>query len=391
MTGVQVAGVGMTHFCKPGASPPFTDMAREAIVAALDDAGLTFADVGHVIAGYMYGDTTSGQRAVYEVGITGVPVVNVNNACATGSTALYLARRMIEAGAADVALAVGFEQMPRGAIDRSFPGWPDPWGPSLAATQAVEGPSDAPFACQLFGGAAREYMERTGCSLETLAEVQVKARRHAAANEHAMFRAPLTVREILDSAPVVGPLTRLMCCPPTCGAAAAVLCSDDFMRRRGLSGVSIRAQALVSDSPDVFTAGSPMKLVGVDMARRAADQVYEASGVDPRDIGVAELHDCFTINELLAYEAVRLAPEGGAEQFVRDGDNTHGGRCVTNPSGGLLSKGHPIGATGLAQCAELVWQLRGQAGARQVPDARLALQHNLGLAGACVVTLYERV
>jgi len=153
--------------------------------------------------------------------------------------------------------------------------------------------------------------------------------------------------------------------------------------------VRVRAQAMVSDQPDVFEAGSMMKLVGYDMAHTASRRVYEAAGVDPKDIPVVELHDCFASNEIIAYDALGLIDSGDAERFVRDGDNTYGGRCVTNPSGGLLSKGHPLGATGLAQCAELVWQMRGEAGARQVEGAKLALQHNLGLAGVCVISLYE--
>ena len=190
---------------------------------------------------------------------------------------------------------------------------------------------------------------------------------------------------------IFGPLTRLQCCPPTCGAAAAILCSEDFADSHGLDGsVVIRAQAMTTDFASTFS-GDMMTVVGYDMAKAAADRVYEAAGVGPEDIGVVELHDCFTTNEVLTYECLGLTPEGTAEKFIADGDNTYGGRVVTNPSGGLLSKGHPLGATGLAQCAELVWQLRGQAEARQVEGVTLALQHNIGLGGAAVVTLYEKV
>lgn len=199
------------------------------------------------------------------------------------------------------------------------------------------------------------------------------------------------MEEVLGSPHVCGVLTRLQCCPPTCGAAAAVLCSEEFARRNGMrADVAIKAQALTTDTPQTFD-GQFANLVGSHMAKAAATQVYEQSGVDPYDIPVVELHDCFTVNELLSYEALGLTPEGTAEKFIADGDNTYGGRVVTNPSGGLLSKGHPLGATGLAQCAELTWQLRGEAGARQVDGANLALQHNVGLGGAAVVTLYERM
>lgn len=180
--------------------------------------------------------------------------------------------------------------------------------------------------------------------------------------------------------------------PPTCGAAAAVICSEEYAAKHGLRvDVAITAQAMTTDTSSTFEQTDMRKLVGYDMSRAAAEQVYETAGVGPEDIRVVELHDCFTTNELLSYEALGLTPEGTAEKFIADGDNTYGGRVVTNPSGGLLSKGHPLGATGLAQCAELVWQLRGQAEARQVEDVNLALQHNIGLGGAAVVTLYEKM
>jgi acetyl-CoA acetyltransferase len=168
-----------------------------------------------------------------------------------------------------------------------------------------------------------------------------------------------------------------------------VLVSESFARRRGLSTrVRIAAQALATDTPSTFESRDMMRLVGYDMAKSAAAAAYERAGLGPGDVDVVELHDCFAQNELISYEALGLCPEGGAERFVRDGDNTYGGRYVVNPSGGLLSKGHPIGATGLAQCFELAQQLRGAAGPRQVEGARVGLQHNVGLGGACVVTVY---
>jgi sterol carrier protein 2 len=195
----------------------------------------------------------------------------------------------------------------------------------------------------------------------------------------------------MASESVYDPLTRLQCCPPTCGAAAAVLCSDDFLRRlTAPRPVTIAAQAMTTDYPDTFEPPSMIRMIGSELTRKAAAQVYDRSGFGPEDIDVVELHDCFTANEIISYEGLGLCGEGEAERLVEDGDNTYGGRYVVNPSGGLLSKGHPLGATGLAQCAELVWQLRGEAGPRQVEGARVALQHNLGLGGACVVTLYRR-
>lgn len=389
---VYVAGVGMLPFAKPGASEPYPQLGARAAQAALRDAGVDYQSVEQVYAGYVYGDSCSGQAAMYHVGLTGVPVVNVNNNCASGSTALYLARQAVASGSAECVLAVGFEQMGRGALSAHWADRPDPSQRLLDTMTAVQGSDpQAPVAAQLFGGAGRMHMQLYGTRAETFALLAVKARSHAAHNPLALFREPLTVDEVLASPQVFDPLTRLQCCPPTCGGAAALLCSEAFARRHRLAPqVWIAAQAMATDGNSSFDERDMRKLVGYDMTRRAAAQVYEAAGIGPLDIPVVELHDCFTTNELISYEALGLAPEGGAERFILEGDNTYGGRVVVNPSGGLLAKGHPLGATGLAQCAELVWQLRGQAGARQVEGARLALQHNLGLGGACVVTLYQR-
>jgi acetyl-CoA acetyltransferase len=292
----------------------------------------------------------------------------------------------------DCALALGFEQMVPGALSDVYADRPSPLAPYLAIVDAFDPElRDLPMALRLWAGAAAEYQQRYGAKPETFAKVSVKARRHAAHNERAVFRTPITVEDVMTSKPY-GPLTRLQCSPPTCGSAAAVVVSAAFAKRHGLHPtVAIRAQAMVTDSPATFAGKSMISAVGSDIGRTAADQVYAQGGVGPEDLDVVELHDCFTSNEVIVYEALGLTPEGTAERFIEDGDNTYGGRVVTNPSGGLLSKGHPIGATGLAQCAELVWQLRGSAGARQVDGARLALQHNIGLGSACVVTLYERV
>jgi acetyl-CoA acetyltransferase len=340
----------------------------------------------------VYGDSTCGQAALYGLGQTGIPIINVNNNCSTGSSALWLARQAVMTGAADCVLAVGFEQMRPGPLAGVWDDRPSPLARSADTMTAIQGIDDrAPIAAQYFGGAGQAYADKYGTAPKTFAKIAVKARKHAANNPYAVFRTPVTEEEVLASPHIHGPLTRLQCCPPTCGAAAAVVCSDDFARRHGLDRtVAIRSQALTTDTASTFDTGDMMKVVGYDMTKAAATRVYEDSGVAPEDIGVVELHDCFTTNELISYEALGLTPEGTAEKFVLDGDNTYGGKVVTNPSGGLLSKGHPLGATGLAQCAELVWQLRGQAQGRQVEGVRLALQHNLGLGGACVVTLYER-
>jgi acetyl-CoA acetyltransferase len=366
-------------------------MAGAALADALADAGLDYGAIQQAYVGYVYGDSTAGQAALYPAGLSGIPILNVNNNCATGSSALFLARQAVESGAVDCALALGFEQMSPGAIGNVFADRPAPLDAFTGAVDAAFGPSDAPMALKIFGGAAIEYADRYGAAPELFASVAVKARRHAEHNERAIFRGQLSVGEVLASPALFGPLTRLQACPPTCGAAAAIIVSEAFAKRHGLSAdIVIRAQAMTTDRASTFEGASMIRLVGADIARAAAEAVYAEAGVSPDDVDVVELHDCFTINEILSYEALMLTSEGTADRFVADGDNSYGGSVVTNPSGGLLSKGHPLGATGLAQIAELVWQLRGQAGPRQVEGARLALQHNLGLGGACVVSMLER-
>ncbi|HEY1836697.1 MAG TPA: lipid-transfer protein [Rhizomicrobium sp.] len=385
-----VAGVGMIPFSKPGESESYDVMGAAAARAALADAGISYEQVRQAYVGYVYGDSTSGQSALYPVGLTGIPIVNVNNNCSTGSTALFLARQAVESGAVDCALALGFEQMGRGALGTIYSDRKPPMEMHSAVIARAQKPDPmAPGAAQLFGGAGREYAAKHGTRDDTFAKISVKARRHAANNPFAIFRDPLSLEDVLASKHMYGPLTRFQCCPPTCGAAAAVVVSPSFAKKHGLKGVEIVAQAMTTDSAKSFERDSMIDVVGYGMARDAADAVYDAASIGPEDLDVVELHDCFTANELLTYEAIRLTPEGSAEKFICDGDNSYGGRIVTNPSGGLLSKGHPLGATGLAQCAELVWQMRGQSGKRQVEGAKMALQHNLGLGGACVVTLYR--
>ncbi len=387
---IVVAGVGMIPFRKPGDHPPYYEMGAEAARLALADAGVEYSAVQQAFVGYVYGDSTAGQRALYEVGLTGVPIVNVNNNCSTGSTALFLARQAILAGA-DCVLALGFEQMKPGALGAVFTDRPTPFDRFEEVTGELVGEPQIPLALRYFGGAGREHMQRYGTPLETFAQIRAKASRHAEKNPLALFRKVVTADQVLGDVQVwPGVMTRLMACPPTCGAAAALLVSEDYARRHGIdSSVRILAQAMTTDTASTF-GKSMISLVGADMAKAAADAVYAQAGVGPEDIDVCELHDCFAQNELISYEALGFCAPGKAAQFVADGDNTYGGAVVTNPSGGLLSKGHPLGATGLAQCYELTQQLRGKAEARQVEGARLGLQHNLGLGGACVVTLYGR-
>lgn len=388
---VYVVGVGMVPFMKPSVAAPYTEMGSGAVERALKDAGLPYSAIQQAYASYVFGDSAAGQAVLYKVGLTGIPIFNLNNYCASGSSGLFLARQAIESGAAECVLAVGFEQMPPGALKSNFTDRPSPIAQFADLMRDIQGYQDEiPRAAQFFGGAGRAYMEEFGIPAETFALIAVKARRHAARNPNAVFRDEVTLEEVMASPTVFAPMTRLQCCPPTCGAAAAILCSEAFAKKHGLdTRVRIQAQSMTTDTATTFDTRDMRQVVGYDMTARAAQEVYEKAGIGPEDVDVIELHDCFTANELITYEGLGLTPPGTADKFIREGDNTYGGRYVTNPSGGLLSKGHPLGATGLAQCAELVWQLRGEAGARQVQGARTALQHNLGLGGACVVSLYQ--
>jgi len=390
MTKPCIIGAGMIPFAKPGKHEPYEVMAAKAIRNALADAGIGLEDVQQAYASYVYGDSTCGQTALYGVGMTGIPVVNVNNNCSSGATALFLARQAVQSGAVECALAFGFEEMRPGAIGSA---WDDRTSPldmfDRKLKELAPDAPDGPIALRVFGSAANEYIAKTGAHPDIFARVAVKTRSHAIRNPYSIFTQPLTVEEVME-APKIYPdhLTRLEACPPSCGAAAVLVASPAFARRHGIGhAVAIRAQVMATDRPQSFT--SVMNLVGADMTRNAARAAFEQAGLGPQEVDVVELHDCFTPNEVITYEGLGLCGEGEAEAFIRRGDNTHGGRVVVNPSGGLMSKGHPLGATGLAQCTELVWQLRGMADRRQVDGAKIALSHNLGLGGAVVVTIYE--
>ena len=390
---VVVAGVGMIPFAKPGASKSYDMMGSEATKLALKDCGLNYQSIQQAFVGYVFGDSTSGQRALYHVGMTGIPIINVNNNCSTGSTALYLARQAIESGSADCVLALGFEQMRPGALGDIYTDRPSPFGEFNETCEQLVGNAHIPLALRYFGGAGKSHMDKYGTTLKDFAKIRAKASRHASKNPLALFKKEVSEEEVLES-PIMWPgvMTRLMACPPTCGGAAAILVSEKFATQHNLdTTVKILAQSMTTDYESTFADKDMMQLVGYDMSKEAAKNVYHQASIDVQDIDVVELHDCFAHNELITYEALGLCEEGEAQKFVHDGDNTFGGKFVTNPSGGLLSKGHPLGATGLAQCFELTQQLRGNAGEKQVDGARTALQHNLGLGGACVTTLYQRV
>ncbi|MFF3915740.1 lipid-transfer protein [Streptomyces sp. NPDC001852] len=391
-----VAGVGMTRFEKPETREwQYWDMVREAGTAALEDAGVAYADVEQVPVGYCFQPSTAGQRAAYELGLTGIPVYNVNNNCATGSTALMLARHLVAGGAADCVLALGFEKMKKGALGGGADGGDfsvSPVARHYGVMAARHGFEPAPPTAQIFGDAAREHMERYGTTEAQLAAVAAKNHRHSAHNPYAQFRDVYDVAGVLASRTVHRPLTKLQCSPTSDGAAAAVVVSQRFADERSLEGlVEIAGQAMTTDTEESFASGSCIDVVGQPMSRAAARQAYERAGLGIEDVDVIELHDCFSVNELLTYEALGMCAPGESGKLVESGATTYGGRWVVNPSGGLISKGHPLGATGLAQTAELVWQLRGTAGERQVPGARVGLAHNIGLGGAAVVTVLRAV
>lgn len=392
MRRVFIVGVAMTPFVKIGSREwTYPEMVGEAVRGALGDAGIGYDEVQRAAVGYVFQPSAAGQRALYDVGLTGIPMVNVNNNCATGSTALMLAREWVGSGIAEVALAVGFEQMTKEAMA----------GPATKPkVTTVDKPlgvmrgqydfSNAPITTQFFGNAAIEHMKLYGTTPEQLAAVAVKNHQHSTRNPLAQFQDAYTLDQVLTDKPVHGPLTRSQCSPMSDGAAAAVVVSEEFVKAHGLEGqaVEILAQELATDDSSAFSTGSMIDVVGSGMTRRAAAKVFETAGIGIADVDVIELHDCFSINELITYEALGMCAVGESGALVESGATTYGGTWVVNPSGGLISKGHPLGATGLAQATELSWHLRGLAGDRQVPDAKIALAHNLGLGGATAVTLY---
>ena len=390
---VVIAGVGMVPFKKPGQSDPYDIMGQNATRMALEDAGIGYGMVEQAYAGYVYGDSCAGQAALYHVDINGIPIFNVTNNCASGSSAFALATQAVESGAVDCALAVGFEQMMPGAIDMIFPDRPSPLARhedavaramDLSEEERAAPPAVAMFAAQV------DAMLQSGVSEETIAAISCKARQHAAHNPNAIFREPLTVEEVLAAPPVFRNLRKLYACPPRCGAAAVVVCNESFARTHGIrDDVALIGKGWCSDKKQYFN-GSVMDVMFQALSRDAATAAYEDAGVGPEDIDVIELHDCFATNELATYSALGLCPDEDLNAFVAAGDNTYGGRYVVNPSGGLLAKGHPLGATGLAQITELTLHLRGAAGQRQVEGARTALQHNGGLGSAGFVHIFQR-
>uniref|UniRef100_A0AAA9SDZ8 Sterol carrier protein 2 n=1 Tax=Bos taurus TaxID=9913 RepID=A0AAA9SDZ8_BOVIN len=346
---VFVVGVGMTKFTKPGVeNRDYPDLAKEAGQKALADAQIPYSAVEQACIGYVY-------------------------------------------GLADCVLALGFEKMEKGPIAVNIQDKANPIDKHVEVMVNKYGLSPSPVAPQMFGNAGKEHMEKYGTTLEHFAKIGWKNHKHSVNNPYSQFQKEYSLDEVMTSRKIFDFLTVLQCCPTSDGAAAAILASEAFVQKHNLKpkAVEILAQEMVTDMPSSFEGKSIIKMVGFDMSKEAARRCYEKSGLRPSDIDVIELHDCFSANELITYEALGLCPEGQGGKLVERGDNTYGGKWVINPSGGLISKGHPLGATGLAQCVELCWHLRGEAGKRQVPGAKVALQHNIGIGGAVVVTLYK--
>ncbi|MCW2982393.1 MAG: scp2 [Solirubrobacterales bacterium] len=389
-----VIGVGMTKFEKPGTKEgDYPDWAQEAGEKALADAGIPYEDVEQAYAGYCYGDSTYGQRALYTLGLTGIPVVNVNNNCSTGSSALFLARQAVKGGIVDCALAIGFEKMEPGSLGVKYTDRTNALDKHAMRMFEIRDPEASPPAPQMFGNAGRDHMEKYGSTPDHFAWIGWKNHKHSANNPYAQFQTAYTLDEIKDAKEVYAPLTRLQCSPTSDGAGAVVVASERFVDDHGLwdQAVEIAGQAVVTDTPSTFDAKSSIRVVGYDMSRIAAEQALNEAATGIGEVDVIELHDCFSANELLTYEALGLAEEGHGHELIDAEATTYGGDGpVVNPSGGLISKGHPLGATGLAQCAELTWQLRGTANGRQVDGAAVALQHNIGLGGAAVVAVYKK-
>ncbi|KAJ8521753.1 hypothetical protein ONZ45_g1596 [Pleurotus djamor] len=403
-----IVGCGCTAFIKPRATRTTEDMGLEAATKALLDAGITYDEVETAVVGFCYGDSTSGQRALYNLGMTGIPITNVNNNCSTGSTALYQVNNAVKGGQVECGLALGFERMKPGSLGTN---WPDRPSPTLLFNERVvdyEKHADAinhgPGAPRMFGSAGSEYLKKFGGDVKHLAQIASKNHKHSVNNPYSQFRDGWSVDQVLKATKITNELTKFMCSPTSDGAACAIIASEDFVHKHGLEtqAIEIVATGLATDTPETFETNSAMDVVGYQMAKKCANDVFKEAGFGPgegRDqVGVVELHDCFAANELITYAALGLCKEEDACKMVERGDNTYGGKYVVNPSGGLEAKGHPLGATGIGMHFYIAMQLRGWAGPMQAPGlfdtedprGKYGLVHNLGLGGAVVVSLLRR-
>ena len=371
---VGIMGVGLTPFDKHEGVSVET-LAQTAVLAALKDAGVGLNEVQAVFAAHLYQGEVFGQRMLRGLRAPQVQIINIENACAGGSTAVRQAWLSVGSEEYDVVLVLGAEKMDRGLINFV--------GADLELTIGNTAPAQ-------YAMCGQRHMYEFGTTPEDFACVAVKSRKHGALNPNARLREEVTVEAVMASRPIADPLTLLQCCRNGSGAAAVVVASEKWCEKRGgpkvwIEGSGLRSWMGDANTRDFTTFGA---------TGPAAAAAYEISGIDPRDVNVVELHDAFSVGELLHYEGLQLCAKGEGGRLVREGATTIGGRVPVNMSGGLISKSHPVGATGVAQFSELVWQLRGEASGRQVENARVALAHSQGgtglEAGATCVTLLSR-
>ncbi len=380
MSDVYVVGVDMIKF---GRFPDRTveSLGGEAALMALDDAGLTIHDMQALYCGNLFQSSAAvGQRVLREIGQTGIPVVNVANACATGATAFREGWMAIKAGVYDLVLAVGVEQMGKGLLGGAG-------GGEGVSTEGLLGSATMPAT---FAHVGMEHARRYGTTFEQFAKVSVKNHHHSTLNAKAMYQKETPLEEVMGAEMISWPNTKLMCSVNVDGSAAAVLCSEKKARELGLMGraVRVRASALASDP---YTPRNFAQMDFNAVTRLAAQTAYEMAGMGPEDVHLVELHDCFATAELVHYENLGLCDDGEAGRMIDTGETALGGRVPVNVSGGLLSKGHPLGATGIANIYEIATHLRGEAGARQVDGARIGLTHVVGAGSACAVHVLEKV
>lgn len=378
MADVYVVGTDMLRF---GRFPHRTidDMGAEAALLALNDAGLSMADVQALYCGNIgEGAYMVGQRVAQQIGQTGIAIVNCQNACATGATAFREAWIAIKAGLYDVVLAVGVEQMGKGMLGRVAT-------PNGIPVEGVVGSGSMPA---VFSQVGMEHGRKYGTTFEQFAKVSVKNHHHSTLNPKAMYQVETPLEQVMGAEMISYPNTKLMCSVNVDGAAAAVLVSERKAKELGLSrAVRVKGSALASDP---YTSRDLVMQDFNTVTRKAANEAYEMAGIDPSDVDLVELHDCFATAELVHYENLLLCDEGEAGQMIDSGAVALGGRVPVNVSGGLLSKGHPLGATGIANIYEIVTHLRGEAGARQVEGARIGLTHVVGMGSACAVHVLEK-
>jgi len=380
MSDVYVVGIDMIKFGRfPERTVP--QIGAEAALMALDDAGLKIQDMEALYCGNLYqANAMVGQRILQEIGQTGITVVNTANACATGATAFREAWMAVKAGAYDLVLAVGVEQMGKGLLGGGG-------GGSGIPKEGLLGSGTMPA---VFAEAGMEHSRKFGTTFEQFAKVSVKNHHHSTLNPKAMYQIETPLEMVMNAEMIAYPNTKLMCSVNVDGSAAAVLASEKKAKELGLMkrAVRVRASVLTSDPwqerdlvmPDVNTC-----------TRLAAKKAYETAGVGPDDVDLIELHDCFATAEILHYENLGLCADGEAGKLIDEGQTALGGRIPVNVSGGLLSKGHPLGATGIANIYEVSTHLRGEAGKRQVPNARFGMTHVIGLGSACGIHILEKV